>query len=354
MKRRIGTPKHSTLRVSRHVGCEDVPKWRRAVTSARSFEGRCRVETGTIGSLHLSLVGLGGYEFEDDPGWPGARDVLEGAIEAGINWLDTSEAYFAGKNEETIGAALRDVGGQMLMISTKVAPTPSGTGFEPDQIRLACTNSLERLGVDRLDMYLLHFPDDTGVTLEDTWATMRSLVDQGLVRLVGLSNFNRDQIERCLAVGLVDLIQDGLCPIDHLENLDLFRWCDERSIGVVTYEPLGNGMLAGVIHAPEDFVRVVGDAYEEWPFWQRLFSPGKFVRSQAVADGMLAVADRLGCTLAQVALAWNVHQEGVTATLAGSRNPTHVLENAGAASILLTEEQMAELDALIPLGPTFA
>lgn len=352
-ERRIGTAKHSTLRESRHVGCEDVPKWHRAVTSRALVRREGQVETGTIGSLHLSRIGLGGYEFEDDPGWPGARDVLQGATEAGINWLDTSEAYFAGKNEETIGAALRDLGGQM-MISTKVAPAPRGTGFEPEQIRLACTNSLERLGVDRLDMYLLHFPDDTGVALEDTWAAMRTLVDQGLVRLVGLSNFDRDQIERCLAVGLVDLIQDGLCPIDHLENRDLFRWCDERGIGVVTYEPLGNGMLAGAIHAPEDFVRVVGDAYEEWPFWQRLFSPGKFVRSQAVADGMRAVADRLGFTLAQVALAWNVHQEGVTGTLAGSRNPTHVRENAGAASILFTEGQMAELDALIPLGPTFA
>ena len=90
---------------------------------------------GTTG-LHLSVVGLGGYEFEDDPNWTGARDVLEAAIEAGINWIDTAEAYFDGKNEETIAAALRDVGGHVL-ISTKVAPAPVGTGFEPGQIRQA-------------------------------------------------------------------------------------------------------------------------------------------------------------------------------------------------------------------------
>jgi aryl-alcohol dehydrogenase-like predicted oxidoreductase len=109
------------------------------------------------------------------------------------------------------------------------------------------------------------------------------------------------------------------------ETRDVARWSLQRGIAVVTYEPLANGMLAGAIHAPEDFVRVVGEDYAGWPFWQRLFSPGRFERSV----------------------------EGITATLAGSRNPTHVRDNASAASITLTNEQRAELDALIPLGPTF-
>jgi myo-inositol catabolism protein IolS len=308
-------------------------------------------EIGATG-VHISAVGLGGYELEDDPGWAGARDIIEAALGAGTNWIDTSEAYFDGMNERTISAALRDVGGEVLL-STKVAPAPDGTGFEPDRVRDACAKSLSRLGVDRLDMYLLHFPGDDGVRLEDTWTAMRGLVDDGLVRLAGLSNFDRDQIERCLAVGPVDVIQEGLSPIDHLDHRELFRWCEERGIGVATYEPLANGMLAGAIRAPEDLARVVGDDYMEWPFWKRLFSPGRFERSQAVVDGMRAVAGSIGCTAAQLALAWNLRQPGVTATLAGSRNPVHVRENAEAASIELTDAQVAELDALIPLGPTF-
>lgn len=99
------------------------------------------------------------------------------------------------------------------------------------------------------------------VRLEDTWTAMRGLVDEGTVRLAGSSNFDRDQIERCLAVGPVDLVQDGLSPIDRLANRELFRWCEERGTGVVTFEPLGNGMLAGAIRSPEDFVRVVGEDY---------------------------------------------------------------------------------------------
>jgi aryl-alcohol dehydrogenase-like predicted oxidoreductase len=310
------------------------------------------VRTRSLGSLQLSAVGLGGYEFEDDPDWAGARDVLAAAIYAGIDWLDTSEAYFDGVNELTIGRALRDIGAE-ISISTKVAPAPDGSGFRKAQIRKACETSLERLGVDRIDQYLLHRPDDTGVPLEETWSEMRRLVDDEVVGAVGLSNFDREQIEVCLGVGPVDVIQEGLSPIDHLETRDLARWCLQRGIAVVTYEPLANGMLAGAIHAPEDFVRVVGEDYAEWRFWQRLFSPGRFERSVAVADGMRAMAERLGFTLAQVAIAWNLHQEGITATLAGSRNPTHVRDNARAASITLTNEQRAELDALIPLGPTF-
>lgn len=304
-------------------------------------------------ALHVSRVGLGAYEFEDDPDWAGARDVLTAALGSGIDWLDTAESYFDGMNELTVGRALRDVGAEMA-ISTKVAPAPDGTGFADAQIRSACMTSLERLGAERVEMFLLHWPDRTGVPLEETWASMRRLVDDGLVAHVGLSNFDREQIERCLRVGPVDLIQEGLSPIDHLETRDLARWCADRGIAVVTYEPLANGMLAGAIHAPEDLERVVGEDYAEWPFWQRLFSPGRFARSEEVTDGMRTVADRLGCSLAQVAIAWNLHQHGVTATLAGSRNPAHLRDDAAGASLEVTDEVVAELDALIPLGPTFA
>jgi myo-inositol catabolism protein IolS len=303
-----------------------------------------------IGSERFSAIGLGGYELEDDPDWPGARDVLTVAIESGIGWIDTAEAYFDKGNERTIAAALRDVRAP-IRISSKVGPAPTCTGFKADQIRRACEGSLERLGVDRLDMYLLHWPDETGVPLEETWTAMRGLVEDGLVTLVGLSNFDQEQVELCRSIGPIDVLQDGLSPIDHLETRELARWCAKQGIGVVTYEPLANGMLAGAINTPEDFARVVPD-YQEWPFWQRLFSPGKFERSAAVRDAMQASAGQIGCSLAQLALAWNLHQEGVNATLAGSRNPAHVRDNAEAADVVLTRDQLIELDELIPLGPT--
>jgi len=305
-----------------------------------------------IGGEWFSVVGLGGFELEDDPNWPGARDVLLAAIETGVDWIDTAEQYYDRKNETVIAAALRDVG-QPMKLSSKVAPLPDGTGYEPKQIREACAGSLDRLGVDRLDMFLMHYPGESTDGLEDSWGEMRSLVDDGLTRLVGLSNFERPDVERCLTVGPVDVLQEGLSLIDHLETLELARWCEEQGIGVVTYEPLGNGMLAGAITGPEDFARVLPD-YAEWGFWKRLFSPGRFERSEAVVDGMRSVAERVGCSMAQIALAWNLQQHGVSATLAGTRSPAHARSNAEAADVVLSPEDLAELDALIPLGPTHA
>jgi myo-inositol catabolism protein IolS len=310
------------------------------------------VRSVEVGGEWFSVVGLGGFEFEDDPNWPGARDVLLAAIEAGVDWIDTAEEYFYRKNERVIAAALHDVG-RPMKLSSKVAPLPDGTGFEPKQIREACEGSLERLEVDHLDMFLMHYPGESTDGLEDSWGAMRALVDDGLTRLVGLSNFDRSDVERCSAVGPVDVLQEGLSLIDHLETLDLARWCETQRIGVVTYEPLGNGMLAGAIASPEDFARVVPE-YQEWGFWKRLFSPGRFERSQAVADGMRNVAERVGCSLPQLALAWNLQQTGVSATLAGTRSQAHARSNAEAADVVLGPEDLADLDALIPLGPTQA
>ncbi|MEP6973213.1 MAG: aldo/keto reductase [Actinomycetota bacterium] len=307
------------------------------------------MQTRTIGSEKYSVIGLGGYELGQDQGWVGAREVLTTAIESGVDWIDTAEAYFDEMNERTVGAAMRDVG-TPIKVSSKVAP--NGSGFRAEQIRKACLGSLERLGIDRLDMYLLHYPDETGVPLEETWTAMRQLVDDGLVVLGGLSNFDQAQIELCQTVGPVDVIQEGLSPIDHVETLELARWCGRQGIGVVTYEPLGNGMLAGAIKTPADFGRVVED-YAEWEFWKRLFAPGKFERAVVVRDGMGAIAERIGCSLAQLALAWNIQQEGVSATLAGTSNPAHARTNAEASDVVLTRDQIDEIDALIPLGPTF-
>ena len=106
-----------------------------------------------IGGLEYSVVGLGAYELGAEPSWSGARDVLTAAVDAGCNWIDTAEAYFAGMNERTVAAALASAGREMR-ISTKVAPRPEGTGLEPNQVRNACRESLDRLGVDRVDMYL--------------------------------------------------------------------------------------------------------------------------------------------------------------------------------------------------------
>ncbi|MEP6762631.1 MAG: aldo/keto reductase [Sporichthyaceae bacterium] len=316
------------------------------------MQARTLGETG----IALSRLGLGGYELGPESGTEPDVDravrVIQASMDAGINWLDSAEAYHDGGNELLIGSALTRAGGGML-VATKVGPgeslTSEGSGFRHDQIHTACRSSLGRLGRDVIDVYFLHWPDESGVPLEETWGAMSELVDQGLVRAIGMSNYQLDDIKACHGQRPVDVVQTGLSLIDHLEERDLIAGCGDLGIGVVIFEPLASGILTG---KSMQQVTETWSAWVESAFWQRLLAPGKAERSFAVADAMTPIADRLGASVPQVAIAWVLAQAGVTAAIAGSRDGRHVDENAGAVDLALGEA-LSELEALIPLGPAF-
>ena len=190
------------------------------------------LETRPIGRNGVSVtpVGLGGIEIGpvegEEPDIDRSVAVLEATLAAGINWLDTSENYYGTRNESLIGKGLGRVESDLL-VATKVAPgeagSGGGTGFRPDEVHAACRASLGRLGRDSIDIYFLHWPDDTGVPLEETWGAMAELVDTGLVRAIGLSNYELTDIERCHGQRPVDVVQEGLSLIDHLDARELHR-----------------------------------------------------------------------------------------------------------------------------------
>jgi aryl-alcohol dehydrogenase-like predicted oxidoreductase len=197
----------------------------------------------------ISVIGFGAWEAGGGVWGPNESeqrviDAIRAGLDAGINWIDTAEVYGDGLSERIVGRAI-DGRRDGVLIATKVAPRPDGTGFRPEQVRRACRRSLERLGISHLDLYQLHWTDD-GVPVEDTWAAMAGLVDEGLVRHIGLSNFDRDLIERCEAIRWVDSLQPHFSML-FLEHRDLIRWCGERGIGVVCYGPLAFGLLTGAI-----------------------------------------------------------------------------------------------------------
>ncbi|HEX9123247.1 MAG TPA: aldo/keto reductase [Actinomycetota bacterium] len=313
------------------------------------------MKTHRLGSSgpELSVIGFGAWEAGGGREWgrsPTEEQVLEAirtVPDTGINWIDTAEVYGGGRSEELVGRA---VAGRRegLLIATKVAPAPEGSGFRPEDIARAIRGSLRRLGTDHVDLYQLHWPDETGVPVEDSWGAMASLVDEGLVGFVGVSNFDRDLIERCETVRHVDSLQQEFSMLN-LDDRDLIRWCGEQGTGVVTYGPLAYGLLTGAITMETAFAE--GDHRGEDT---RMFPQGKREQSLAVVDGMRPLAERLGVTVAQLALAWNVHQPGVTAAIAGSRDPGHVRSNAAAGDADLDEAVLAELDALLSLGPAAA
>ena len=310
------------------------------------------MRTNRLGSNgpELSVIGFGaweaggGREWGETPPQEQTVEAIRTVFDSGINWIDTAEVYGSGRSEQLVAEAVSGRRDEVL-IATKVGPRPEGTGFRPEEIRRACTASLGRLRSDRIDLYQLHWPDESGVPIEDSWGAMAGLVDEGLAGFIGVSNFDRELIERCEAVRHVDSLQQEFSMLMP-EDRDLIRWCGEHGTGVVTYGPLAYGLLTGAITAQTRFAEGDHRAHRAG-----LFSRANLERSLAVVDAMRPIAERLGVTLAQLALAWNVLQPGVTSAIAGSRNHAHVRANAAAADVEVDSGTLAELDAILSLGP---
>lgn len=296
----------------------------------------------------LSAVGFGAWEAGGGAEWgasPPEEQVLAAiaaVLDTGISWIDTAEVYGKGRSEELVGRAIAGRRDEVLL-ATKVAPAPYGTGFRAGEVRRACEASLRRLGIERIDLYQLHWIDED-VPVEEPWTAMAALVDAGLVRWIGVSNFDRGQIERCEAIRHVDSLQQEFSMLER-GDADLIRWCGDQGTGVVTYGPLAYGLLTGAIDASTTFHP---DDHRARP--DSLFGPARRPAGLAVVEAMRPVAARLGCSLAQLAVAWNVHQPGVTSAIVGSRDARHVADNAAAGAIALDDATLAELDRAAALS----
>ena len=304
------------------------------------------MQTRPLGSAgpELTAVGFGAWEAGKPEAWgapPPDEQILEAiraALDHGIGWIDTAEVYGDGTSERFVASAIGDRRGEVRR-ATKVAPKPEGSGFRPEDVARACRGSLARLETDRIDLYQLHWRDDE-VPVEETWGAVASLVDEGLVRWIGVSNFDRALIERCEAIRHVDSLQQEFSMVS-LADRELIRWCGEVGTGVVTYGPLGYGLLTGAITMETTFAPGDFRADEE------TFAPDARRRALDVVEHLRPIAERIGATVAQLVLAWNFHQPGVTSAIAGSRDPRHVAANAAAGDLELDAETLAEIDTLL-------
>jgi aryl-alcohol dehydrogenase-like predicted oxidoreductase len=292
----------------------------------------------------ISVIGLGAWEAGGDAWGANPADdevvrAFHAAFDAGITWVDTAEVYGNGVSERLVGKALigrRDE----LVVASKVGPKPEGTGFRPEQVRAACDASLGRLGIDAIDLYQLHWPDESGVPIEDTWGEMVSLVEAGKVRAIGVSNFDQALIERCLPIRHVDSLQQEFSMLA-LDDRELIRWCGDAGIGVVTYSPLGVGFLTG------RFTRAEAEQIDDWRSSNDWTTGETLDDVFRIVDGIRPIAERLGITMGQLALAWNIAQPGVTAAIAGSRSGAHVRENAEAGDLSLDAKVLDEVEELL-------
>lgn len=311
------------------------------------------MQTKKLGSQgpEISVIGYGSWEA-GGKGWgpnPADEQVVEAihaGIRAGVNWVDTAEIYGRGKSEELVGQALEDQ--PAVLVFTKLAPEPSGSGFRADQVRKGLEGSLGRLGRDHVDLYQLHWRDDE-VEVEETWQAMAELKEEGLVRYLGVSNFDRRLIERCEKIAHVDSLQPHFSLLHTKGRPDLLPFCKENGTGIICYGPMAYGLLTGAVTAETEFTD------DDWRsgknkmqgYYDQFYAPGVFEKNLEIVDRLRPIADRLSIGLAQLSLSWVVHQTGVTGAIAGSRQPHHVEENAAAGSIVLDAKDLEEIDSII-------
>jgi aryl-alcohol dehydrogenase-like predicted oxidoreductase len=312
------------------------------------------MRTRSLGSRGpaISLIGFGAWEAGGHLWGSGPEDAaivaaMHAGFDAGINWVDTAEIYGMGRSEQIVAKALasrRDV-----LVFTKVGGNPPGSGYDPKSIRTACEKSLARLGRDVIDLYQIHFPQ-LGMDVEAAWGAMAALVDDGLVRFIGVSNFDRALIERCEKVRHVDSLQPQFSLVWQEGRRDLFPYCRANGTGIIAYGPLGFGLLTGAITASTTF----GD--DDWragkfagnlrTIHEKLFAADTRPKYLAMVDALRPIAARLGLTLGQLALAWVNQQEGVTGAIAGSRSLAHTVENARAGGVELSASDLAAIDRI--------
>ena len=298
----------------------------------------------------ISAIGFGAWEAGGQFWGPGPEDehvikAMRDGFDAGMSWIDTAEVYGRGRSEELVAEAVRDY--PDVLVFTKLAPRPNGTGFDAASVRAGAEKSLKRLGRDAIDLYQLHWPDGN-TPIEETWQAMAQLVDDGLVRWIGVSNFNTDLLQRCENIRHVDSLQPHFSLVHRGPQDDLLPWCVKNGTGSIAYGPLGFGLLTGAITMETKF------SDDDWRSgkmgmgnYESLFAQEARKKNLELMESLKRLASDRGITVGQLSLAWVFHQPGVTAAIAGSRSSAHTAENAGGGNVALSEEDLDEIESLL-------
>lgn len=277
--------------------------------------------------------------------------AIERAVEYGVNWIDTAAIYGLGHSEEVVGRALRNIqAGQRPYVFTKgglvwdparrnVEPSRSGT---PLSIRREVEDSLKRLGVERIDLYQMHWPADD-VPLEAYWETFLKLKQEGKIRAAGLSNHDTALLTRAERLGHVDTLQPPFSMIRRDFAAKELSWCRDHDTGVIVYSPMQAGLLTGRF-TPDRVKSLPGD---DWRSRSADFQGEKLARNLRLADALKPVAERHNTSQAAVALAWVLSWRGVTGAIVGARRPEQVDGWIAAASLTLSPADLADIAGAI-------
>jgi aryl-alcohol dehydrogenase-like predicted oxidoreductase len=311
------------------------------------------VRTRKLGKspLSVSAVGLGLMSMSGTYGKSDDEQsiaVIRRALDLGVTFLDSSDMYGWGQNEELLGRALRGRRAQAV-VSTKFGQVRSPDGKanlvngRPEYVREACDASLKRLGVEVIDLYYQHRVDPT-VSIEETVGAMGRLVEQGKVRALGLCEAAPATVRRAHAVHPIAALQSEYSLLYRQAAEDTLPTCRELGIAFVAYSPLGRGFLAGRIQSaaeiPED------DRKRQHP----RFQGDNFTHNRRLVSRLETIARRKGCTPSQLVLAWLLARGDDVVPIPGTKRAAYLEENIGALAVRLDPDDLREIDEAMPPG----
>jgi aryl-alcohol dehydrogenase-like predicted oxidoreductase len=289
-------------------------------------------------------IGGGGWEF----GWGPQEDdesiaAIHHALELGVNWIDTAAAYGFGRSEEVVGRALRGLS-ERPYVFTKCSLL-EGDGrrvvhnLKRDSILREAEGSLVRLGIDAIDLYQIHWPIPEE-DIEEGWATLAELKDQGLVRHVGVSNFDVGQLRRIQQIAPVETLQPQYSLIEREVDRELLPFCEEQKIGVIVYSPMSSGLLTGRMTRE----RIAGLPDDDWRKGDERFQEPQLSRNLELVSRLSGVAERHGTAPGAVAIAWTLRNSAVDGAIVGFRRRDQVDQLIDAASLELSTQDIEAIE----------
>jgi aryl-alcohol dehydrogenase-like predicted oxidoreductase len=290
-------------------------------------------------------IGGGGWEF----GWGPQHDdesieAIHRALGLGLNWIDTAAAYGFGRSEEVVGRALQGLD-ERPYVFTK-ASLVEGPGrrvvhnLKRDSIRREAEASLRRLGVDAIDLYQIHWPIP-GDDIEEGWSAFAELKEEGLVRHIGVSNFDVEQLRRIQQIAPVETLQPQYSLIERDVEEKLLPFAEREGIGVIGYSPMASGLLTGKMTR----ARIEALPDDDWRKQDARFQEPLLSRNLAAVERLEAVADRHDTTPGAVAIAWTLLNPAVDGAIVGFRRPDQVDPLVAAASLQLSADDLALIRA---------
>lgn len=314
------------------------------------------MKTHTLGHSDLQItrfgfgawaVGGGGWQF----GWSTQEDAdsiaaIHQALELGINWIDTAAVYGLGHSEEVVAKALADWKGARPYVFTKCGMVWNDQrevdySLRAQSIRHECENSLRRLKVDVIDLYQIHWPADETEETREGWETLAALQKEGKLRWIGVSNFSRDELAAAVKIAPITSLQPPYSLVRRDVETEVLPFCREHGIGSIVYSPMGSGLLTGAMTAE----RATHLPKDDWRSRSPEFQEPKLSRNLQIAERAKAVAQRHGVSAGAVAAAWTLNNPAVTGAIIGARNAKQVAEIFPSADLVLSEQDVRELES---------